>query len=66
MGDFIQAIETSFGVEAKKEYLPMQAGDVPQTWADVSEIEQLGYKSTTEIKKGVAKFVAWFQEYNSK
>jgi len=66
LGDFIQAIETSFGVEAKKEYLPMQAGDVPQTWADVSEIEQLGYKSTTEIKKGVAKFVAWFQEYNSK
>ena len=41
LGDFIKAIETSLGVEAKKEFLPMQPGDVPQTWADVSEIEQI-------------------------
>jgi UDP-glucuronate 4-epimerase len=65
LGDFIQAIETGFGVEAKKEYLPMQAGDVPQTWADVSEIEKLGYKSLTEIKEGVLKFVDWFKKYHS-
>tara|TARA_B100000809_G_C15087524_1_gene511992 strand:+ start:709 stop:1734 length:1026 start_codon:yes stop_codon:yes gene_type:complete len=63
LGDFIKAIETSFGVEAKKEFLPMQAGDVPQTWADVSEIEKLGYKSTTEINKGVQNFVDWFKKY---
>ena len=66
LADFIKAIETSFGKEAKKEYLPMQAGDVPQTWADVSDIEKLGYKSATKIKKGVAQFVAWFKEYNAK
>lgn len=65
LGDFIQAIETSYGKEAKKEFLPMQAGDVPQTWADVSEIEKLGYKSTTGIEKGVAQFIKWFQEYNN-
>ena len=66
LGDFIKAIETGFGVVAKKEYLPMQAGDVPQTWADVSEIEKLGYKSLTEIKEGVLKFVEWFKEYHKK
>jgi len=63
LGDFIKAIETSFGIEAKKEFLPMQAGDVPQTWADVSDIEKLGYKSTTQIKEGVQKFVGWFKGY---
>ena len=63
LGDFIKAIETSFGVEAKKEYLPMQAGDVPQTWADVSEIEKLGYKSKTKITEGVSNFVKWFKSY---
>ena len=66
LGDFIIAIERSFGEEAKKEFLPMQAGDVPQTWADVSDLEMLGYKSTTEIKEGVKKFVNWFKEYHSK
>ena len=64
LGDFIKAIETSFGTEAKKEYLPMQAGDVPQTWADVSAIEKLGYKSSIGIKEGVEQFIDWFKNYN--
>ena len=64
LGDFIKAIETSFGIEAKKEYLPMQAGDVPQTWADVTELEKLGYKSSIDIKEGVKQFVDWFKYYN--
>lgn len=64
LGDFIKAIEASFGVEAKKEFLPMQPGDVPQTWADISEIEKLGYKSTTQVEEGVQKFVEWFKLYN--
>lgn len=64
LGDFIKAIETSFGVKAKKEFLPMQAGDVPQTWADVREIEKLGYKSLTAINEGVLKFVEWFKKYH--
>jgi UDP-glucuronate 4-epimerase len=63
LGSFIKAIEKGFGVEAKKEYLPMQAGDVPQTWADISDIEKLGYKSTTPIEKGVEEFVIWFKKY---
>jgi UDP-glucuronate 4-epimerase len=63
LGDFIKAIETSFGKEAQKEYLPMQDGDVPQTWADVSEIEKMGYKSKTQISEGVQEFVDWFKNY---
>ena len=63
--DFIKAIETSFGVEAKKEYLKMQAGDVPQTWADISELEKLGYKSTISIEEGVRKFAKWYREYHN-
>ncbi|WP_139956356.1 NAD-dependent epimerase [Flavicella sediminum] len=66
LGDFIKAIETSFGVEAQKEFLPMQAGDVPQTWADVSDIEKLGYKSTTGINEGVLQFVNWYKSYKKK
>lgn len=66
LGDFIKAIETSFGKEAKKEYLPMQDGDVPQTWADVSELEKLGYKSSVGIKGGVEQFVIWYKNYNKK
>ena len=64
LGDFIKAIETSFGKEAKKEYLPMQAGDVPQTCADVSEIENFGYKSSVCIVEGVESFVNWFKSYS--
>ena len=63
LGDFIEAIEASMGMTAKKEFLPMQAGDVPQTWADISDIQKMGYKSTTDISEGVQKFVDWFLAY---
>lgn len=56
-------IERVFGVEVKKEFLPMQAEDVPQTWADITEIEKLGYKSRIAIEEGVNQFVQWFKEY---
>ncbi|MBG7611714.1 NAD-dependent epimerase [Polaribacter sp. BAL334] len=63
LGNFIKEIENSFGVDAKKIFLPMQAGDVPRTWADIKEIEKLGYKSTTKINEGVSKFVDWYKKY---
>ena len=62
--NFIKAIETSLGKEAKKEYLPIQPGDVPQTWADISLIEKLGYKSKVGLKEGVDNFVKWFEYYH--
>jgi len=63
LGEFIEAIENSMGIEAKKEFLPMQPGDVPKTWADTSSLNEMGYKSKTTIREGVAQFVAWYKRY---
>lgn len=62
--DYITAIETALGKKAEKELLPLQAGDVPDTYADVSDlVEQFGYKPATSIEEGVARFVNWYREY---
>ncbi len=62
--DYIGALEKSLGKEAKKEFLPMQPGDVPATWANVDDlVEQFDYKPNTSVALGVAKFAAWFKEY---
>lgn len=64
LGDFIAAIETVMGQEAAKNYMDMQAGDVPATWADTTLLQALTqYKPTTDVKTGVAAFVAWYQDY---
>ena len=64
LGDFIAAIETAMGQEAVKNYMEMQAGDVPATWADTTLLQALKqYKPTTDVKTGVAAFVAWYQDY---
>ena len=60
--DFITAIEKALGKEAKKEFLPMQPGDVPATWANVEDlINELGYQPNTPIEKGVGEFVRWWR-----
>lgn len=62
--DFIEAIEKELGVEAKKEMLPIQPGDVKATYADVSDLERdLGYKPETSIQEGIREFVKWFRAY---
>ena len=62
--DFISAIEKSIGNKAVQNLLPMQAGDVPATWADTSLLEELtGYKPKTDLLTGVQKFIAWYREY---
>ena len=62
--DFIEAIEEKLGMKAEKNMLPIQAGDVPSTYADVSGlIEDLGYKPDTHIKDGIDKFVDWYREF---
>lgn len=62
--DFIEAIEESLGKKAVKEFMPMQPGDVPVTWADVSDLEsELGYKPDTPVKVGVKQFVEWYQDF---
>ena len=62
--DFIEAIEKKLGMVAKKNMLPLQAGDVPKTYADVSDlIEDLNYKPNTSIEKGVSEFIDWYRDF---
>lgn len=70
LSHFIEVLETSLqeaGVikeKFNKEYLPMQAGDVYKTYADTSDLEQdLGYKPSTPIEKGLKEFALWYKEY---
>ncbi len=65
--DFVEAIEECLGVDAKRNYLPMQMGDVPATWADASLLHRLtGYRPSTHFKDGVAEFIKWYREYYQK
>lgn len=64
---FIETLENIIGIEAKKEYLPMQPGDVYQTYADVSELEKnFNFKPQTSIKEGLTKFVEWYKDFYNK
>lgn len=65
--DFVDAIEAELGVKAIRNYMPMQMGDVPATWADASLLQRLtGYRPQTDIRDGIANFVAWFRDYYRK
>lgn len=62
--DFITAIEVATALQAQKNLMPMQAGDVPATWADASLLKKLtGYSPKTAVPEGVARFVDWYREY---
>ncbi|MFT3735710.1 MAG: NAD-dependent epimerase [Rhodocyclaceae bacterium] len=61
---FIHAIEQAIGVEAKKNYLPMQDGDVPATFANTDALSAwTGFSPATPVNEGVARFVAWYRSY---
>lgn len=61
---FIEVLEKALGREAKKEFLPMQAGDVYQTYADVDDLmADFGFKPETSIEDGLAKFAEWYNKY---
>ena len=62
--DFIYSVEKALGKKAEMQILPLQAGDVPDTYANVEDlIEQFHYKPSTTVEQGVANFVAWYREY---
>ena len=62
--DYIEAIESSLGKKAKKEYLPLQKGDVPATFADCKKLENwINYKPQTPVEIGVEKFINWYREF---
>ena len=65
--DFIDIIEEKLGKKAQRNYLPMQAGDVPATWANADLLHELtGYRPDTDIRDGVATFIDWFRDYYRK
>ncbi|MCM1128777.1 MAG: NAD-dependent epimerase [Alistipes senegalensis] len=62
--DYIEAFEAALGKTAQKELLPLQPGDMPDTYADVSDLEnRFGYRPQTPFKEGVARFVEWYRHY---
>ncbi|MCS5704679.1 NAD-dependent epimerase [Synechococcus sp. FGCU-3] len=62
--EYIEAVESALGITAQKQFLPMQAGDVPATAADTSALEAwVGFKPNTPVKEGVTRFVAWYREF---
>ena len=62
--DYISALEKALGIHARLELLPLQPGDVPDTYADVQDlVNDFGYQPTTSIEQGITKFADWYQEY---
>jgi UDP-glucuronate 4-epimerase len=62
--DFVDAIEAECGRPAIRNYMDMQQGDVPATWADATLLESLtGYRPQTDVREGIRRFVAWYRDY---
>ena len=62
--DYINALEVALNREAQKNFLPMQAGDVPNTAANTTELENwIGFKPSTSVQEGVSRFVSWYRSY---
>ena len=65
--DFIDSIEEALGKKAIRNYMDMQMGDVPATWANAEALQNLtGYRPQTDFKDGIARFVVWFRNYYGK
>ncbi len=61
---FIEVLENCLGIKAQKNFLPMQPGDVPMTYADVDDLfRDVGFRPTTPIEVGVEKFISWYRSY---
>jgi|TARA_B100000959_G_C14899919_1_gene590457 UDP-glucuronate 4-epimerase len=61
LGEYINAIEEALGKKANKNLLPLQPGDVPDTYADSSkQVQTLGYQPSTSVRGGVKRFVEWY------
>jgi UDP-glucuronate 4-epimerase len=62
--DFVSALEEAIGIKALINLLPLQSGDVHDTWADSSDLfELIDYQPTTDIRDGIRRFVSWYKEY---
>ncbi|MGB6116886.1 MAG: NAD-dependent epimerase/dehydratase family protein, partial [Mesorhizobium sp.] len=67
LSEYISALEEALGRKAERKLLPLQPGDVPDTFADVSDlVSQLGYKPSTPVAVGVRRFVDWYLDFYGK
>jgi UDP-glucuronate 4-epimerase len=63
--DFIAALEECLGIKAKMEFLPIQPGDVPATYADIEDLARdFGFHPGTSIQNGIRQFVSWYRSYH--
>lgn len=63
---FIETLEEKLGKKAEKEFLPMQDGDVPETYADIDDlVKDFGFKPSTSLNDGIERFVEWYREYKN-
>jgi len=61
----IEVLEDALGKKAEKNFMPIQPGDVPATWANVDDLmRDVGFRPATPIEEGVARFVAWYRDYH--
>jgi len=64
LGRYIETLENCLGRKAEKNLLPLQPGDVPETYADVEDLmREVGYRPETPVEKGVARFVEWYRDF---
>ncbi len=62
---FIATLEKALGKQARKNFLPMQPGDVPATYADVDDLmRDVGFQPATPIEQGIQRFVDWYRDYH--
>jgi UDP-glucuronate 4-epimerase len=61
--DFVKEIEKNLGRESIHDFVPKHPADVAETWSDTTKLQALGYKPTTPVSVGIAKFVEWFKDY---
>ena len=65
--DFISIIESELNMQAEKNFLPLQTGDVPETFANIDAMKQdFGFQPKTPISVGLPKFVQWYRDYHGK
>jgi len=61
---YIEVLEQALGRQARKNLVPMQPGDLPDTWADVGSLARdVGYRPATDLERGVKRFVEWYLEH---
>jgi UDP-glucuronate 4-epimerase len=61
----VDQLEKALGKKARRELLPIQPGDVPETYADVDDLmRDVGFRPSTSIEDGIARFITWFREYH--